>query len=53
LRDPADSGVETTRGQVNEHPIHLLLSDDLKRSRLTVFFRLLLALPHMVWLSLW
>jgi hypothetical protein len=38
---------------VNEHPIHLLLSDDLKRSRLTVFFRLLLALPHMVWLSLW
>jgi hypothetical protein len=38
---------------VNEHPIHLILSDDLKRSRLTVFFRLLLALPHMVWLSLW
>jgi len=27
--------------------------DDLRRSRLTVFFRLLLALPHLVWLALW
>src|SRR4051794_279032 len=27
--------------------------DDLRRSRLTVFFRLLLALPHLVWLYLW
>lgn len=27
--------------------------DDLRRSRLTVFFRLLLALPHLVWLVLW
>ena len=26
---------------------------DLRRSRLTVFFRLLLALPHLIWLSLW
>ena len=28
-------------------------ADDLRRSRLTVFFRLLLALPHIVWLLLW
>lgn len=35
------------------HPIRLELSDDLRRSRLTVFFRLLLALPHLVWLALW
>jgi hypothetical protein len=34
-------------------PIRLELSDDLRRSRLTVFFRLLLALPHLVWLYLW
>jgi hypothetical protein len=27
--------------------------DDLRRSRLTVFFRLLLAIPHLIWLSLW
>ena len=27
--------------------------DDGRRSRLTVFFRLLLALPHFVWLLLW
>lgn len=27
--------------------------DDLTRSRLTVFFRLLLAVPHFVWLFLW
>jgi uncharacterized protein DUF4389 len=38
---------------VNEHPIRLVVSDDLRRSRLTVFFRALLALPHMVWIALW
>jgi Domain of unknown function (DUF4389) len=34
-------------------PIQLELADDLRRSRLTVFFRLLLALPHLIWLTLW
>jgi uncharacterized membrane protein YfbV (UPF0208 family) len=38
---------------VNEHPIRLVVRDDLRRSRLTVFFRLLLAIPHLVWLLLW
>ncbi len=28
-------------------------NDDLERSRLTVFFRLLLAIPHFVWFALW
>ena len=28
----------------------MVVSDDLQRSRLTVFFRLLLALPHLIWL---
>lgn len=35
------------------HPIHLVVTDDLRRSRLTVFFRILLAVPHFVWLVLW
>jgi len=26
---------------------------DLRRSRITVFFRLLLALPHLIWVTLW
>ena len=38
---------------VRADPVHLQLDDDLRRSRLTVFFRLLLALPHLIWLSLW
>jgi hypothetical protein len=35
------------------HPIRLVNNDDLKRNRLTVFFRLVLAIPHFIWLSLW
>lgn len=38
---------------MSDHPVRLVVGDDLKRSRLTVFFRLLLALPHLVWLALW
>lgn len=39
--------------RVEEHPIRLVVTDDLRRSRLTVFFRLLLVIPHGVWLTLW
>lgn len=35
------------------HPVRLTIDDDLQRSRLTVFFRLLLAIPHFLWLGLW
>ena len=38
---------------MSDHPVRLLLEDDLSRSRLTVFFRLLLAIPHFIWLALW
>ncbi|MEP7335787.1 MAG: DUF4389 domain-containing protein [Actinomycetota bacterium] len=38
---------------MNEHPVQLVVEDDLQRNRLTVFFRLLLAIPHVVWLFLW
>jgi hypothetical protein len=36
-----------------EDPIRLESSDDLRRNRLTVFFRLLLVIPHLIWLALW
>ncbi len=38
---------------MNDRPVQLIVSDDLQRSRLTVFFRLLLAIPHLIWLGLW
>ena len=34
-------------------PVRMEVADELRRSRLTVFFRLVLAVPHLVWLSLW
>ena len=39
--------------ELPEHPVRLVLEDDLDRSRLTVFFRLLLVIPHIVWFLLW
>jgi Domain of unknown function (DUF4389) len=38
---------------VTQHPVRFVIDDDLRRSRLTVFFRLLLAIPHYVWIFLW
>ncbi|MFZ1154666.1 MAG: DUF4389 domain-containing protein [Solirubrobacteraceae bacterium] len=38
---------------MNDRPVHLIVGEDLERSRLTVFFRLLLVIPHLIWLSLW
>jgi hypothetical protein len=34
--------------QLDDHPIRLAANDDLRRSRLTVFFRLLLVIPHAI-----
>jgi hypothetical protein len=34
------------------HPVRLRVTDDLERTRLTVFFRLLLAIPQVLWLAL-
>ena len=36
---------------MNEHPVTLHVMDDLRRSRLTVFFRPLLAIPHFIWVD--
>lgn len=35
------------------HPIRVIVNDDLQRNRLTVFFRLILAIPLFLWLTLW
>jgi hypothetical protein len=34
-------------------PARIIVKDDLRRSRVTVFFRLPLSVPHLVWLALW
>ena len=38
---------------MDPHPIRLAVTDDLRRSRLTVLVRLLLAIPHFIWLYIW
>ena len=39
-----------TAAIADRHPIGLIVDDDLHRTRLTVFFRLLLAIPQLIWL---
>src|SRR5258706_14752017 len=36
-----------------EHPVKLVVEDDLHRNRVTVFFRLILAIPHFIFLLFW
>lgn len=38
---------------MSDHPVRLLVTDDLKRTRLTVGLRVLFAIPHYIWLGLW
>lgn len=35
------------------HPVGLIVEDDYRRNRLTVFLRLILAIPHFIWFFLW
>jgi hypothetical protein len=53
LRLPAKQNARVAAVAPAERPIRLVVSDDLERSRLTVFFRLLLAIPHFIWATLW
>ncbi len=39
--------------ELPEHPLRIVIADDLERPRLMVLFRLFLAIPHFVWLLLW
>jgi len=50
---PAPPAVEGTEAPPDDHPVSMTVSDDLRRSRLLVFFRLPLAIPHLVWFVLW
>src|SRR5512132_1037411 len=54
---PASKGVEmeatATTTSPQQHPIRLVVNDDLQRNRLTVFFRLILAIPLIFWFLLW
>jgi len=51
---PVDGSLDIGDGPAAPpHPIRLVVTDDLRRSRLTVLFRLLLAIPHLVWVGLW
>jgi hypothetical protein len=42
-----------TYEHTSTHPIRLVVNDDLQRNRLTVFFRLILAIPLFLWAVLW
>jgi Domain of unknown function (DUF4389) len=44
--------VTETAAIADRHPIGLIVDDDLRRTRLTVFFRALLAIPQFIWLYL-
>jgi len=50
---PPTEPVPAPPEQPERHPVRLIVNDDLRRSRLTVLFRLLLVIPHIIWLSLW
>ncbi|HEX4466774.1 MAG TPA: DUF4389 domain-containing protein [Solirubrobacteraceae bacterium] len=41
------------QAHTRDHPVRLIVTDDLERSRWTVLVRLLIAIPHYVWLGLW
>jgi Domain of unknown function (DUF4389) len=46
-------GMSSSIATADSHPIGLIVTDDLQRNRLTVFFRLLLAIPHFILVLLW
>jgi len=45
--------LSTPVAAADHHPVGLIVTDDLQRNRLTVFFRLLLAIPHFIVVGLW
>ncbi len=49
----SDPALAEPYSELPPHPVRAVVDDDLARPRLTVFFRLLLAVPHLVWILLW
>jgi hypothetical protein len=47
------SSATTSIPVVEPHPVRLVVPDELDRTRLTVAFRLVLAIPHLVLIVLW
>ncbi len=45
--------MSSSHPEADRHPIGLIVTDDLRRNRLTVFFRILLAIPHFIVVTLW
>jgi Domain of unknown function (DUF4389) len=48
-----DPAVAEQYSQLPRHPVRAVVTDDLARPRLTILFRLFLAIPHFVWIVLW
>jgi hypothetical protein len=49
----SDPALAEPRPDLPAHPLRVVVTDELERSRVTVFFRLFLAIPHIVWIILW
>jgi len=49
----SDPALAEPYSKLPRHPVRAVVTDDLERPRLTVFFRLFLAIPHFVWILLW
>jgi hypothetical protein len=49
----SDPALAEPYSELPEHPVRMVVTDDLERPRLTVLFRLFLAIPHIVWFLLW
>jgi hypothetical protein len=49
----SDPAIAEPYSKLAEHPVRIVADDDVAQSRLTVFFRLLLAIPHFLFLLLW
>ena len=49
----SDPALAEPYSELPRHPVRMVVADDLERSRVTVLFRVLLAIPHFVWIALW
>lgn len=49
----SDPALAEPYSELPAHPVRITVSGGLEHSRLTVFFRILLAIPHILWLLLW
>lgn len=49
----SDPALAEPYSELPEHPVRIVVNDDLDRPRLTVLFRLFLAIPHFIWLASW